>query len=224
MTRTIPVCSVALPALAIFTLLDPQEAGRAASPEKPPLAKDETEKKILDVLAGLDRHREGHMNVPENDGRLLRLLAESVGAKTVVEIGTSNGYSAIWIGLALRTTGGRLYTHEIDPKRAALARENFKRAGVDGLVTIIEGDAHETVLRYKDPIDMLFLDADKPGYLDYLQKLLPVVRPGGLILAHNMNRPAPDPAFVKAITTDPALETLFFHMDAAGMAVTLKKR
>jgi len=199
-----------------------RESAPQASPEKPPLARGDAEKKILAVLAEMVETR-GDMHVPENDGRLLRLLVESTKAKNVVEIGTSNGYSAIWIALALRSTGGRLITHEIDSDRAKTARANFDRAGVADLVTIVEGDAHETVGRLEAPIDVLFLDADKSGYLDYLQKLLPLVRSGGLVLAHNMNRPRPDAAFLEAITTNPDLETLFFHMDAAGMAVTLKK-
>ena len=126
--------------------------------------------------------------------------------------------------LALRSTGGRLTTFEIDPQRAALARKNFKRAGVDHLVTVVEGDAHREVLKLKGPIDLVFIDADKPGYIDYLNKLLPLVRPGGLILGHNMNSPAPDPAYVKAITTNPDLETLFLLMEGSGIGVTLKKR
>jgi predicted O-methyltransferase YrrM len=77
------------------------------------------------------------MNVSEEDGRLLRLLVESLGAKHVVEIGTSNGYSGIWLCLALRTTGGKLTTYEIDAHRASLARENFKRAGVHEIVTLV---------------------------------------------------------------------------------------
>jgi predicted O-methyltransferase YrrM len=164
------------------------------------------------------------MNVPVEDGRLLRLLTETVGAKHVVEIGTSNGYSAIWICLGLRQTGGKLITYEIDEDRASLARENFKRAGVEKLVTLVEGDAHQEVTKLKEPIDLLFLDADKKGYVDYLNKLLPLVRPGGLIVGHNMVRPAPDPAFLEAITSDPALETVFLNMELAGVAVTLKKR
>ena len=71
------------------------------------------------------------------------------------------------------------------------------------MVTVVLGDAHETVSRLKEPIDLLFIDADKSGYLDYLQKLLPLVRPGGLILADNMSQPKPSPDFVKAITTNP---------------------
>ena len=189
------------------------------------VAKDEAEQKILDVLDNLDRNqRRGNMNVPVEDGRLLRLLAESIGAKRIVEIGTSNGYSGIWFSLALRKTGGTLTTFEIDEGRAALARENFKRAGVEDLVTLVFGDAHEKVKELKGPIDLVFIDADKPGYPDYLEKLLPLVRPGGLIVAHNMTVRQADPQFVKAITTNPDLETIFLHMDRSGVAVSMKKR
>lgn len=190
-----------------------------------PIPSTEAEKKILNVLEEMRRNQSrGMANVSPEDGRLLRLLTETVGAKHVVEIGTSNGYSAIWLSLALRTTGGKLTTHEIDSRRAALARENFKRAGVAGIVTVVEGDAHETVTKIKEPIDILFLDADKSGYTDYLKKLLPLVRPGGLVLAHNMNPGQADPQYVKAITTAPELETIFLHMQGAGVGVTLKKR
>ena len=193
--------------------------------DNPLLAQSDTEAKILAVLEDLDKNdRQGMMNVPLDDGRLLRLLTESIGAKRVVEIGTSNGYSGIWFCLALQKTGGQLITHELDAKRAELARRNFQRAGVEKLVTLVEGDAHETVKELKEPIDILFIDADKPGYPDYLTKLLPLVRPGGLIIGHNMHRPAPSPEYIKAITTDPALETAFLNMHAAGIAVTIKKR
>jgi predicted O-methyltransferase YrrM len=189
-----------------------------------PVPKTAKERKILDVLEDMyQNQRQGMMNVSPQDGRLLRLLTETTGARHVVEIGTSNGYSAIWICLGLLNTEGRLTTFEINPDRARLARENFKRAGVDRAVTLVEGDAHKEVLKLKGPIDILFLDADKPGYIDYLNKILPLLRPGGLILAHNMNYPRPDPRYIKAITTDQNLETIFLHMHAAGMGVTLKK-
>ena len=184
-----------------------------------PLPANEEEKKILSVLEDMDRNqRRGMMNVPREDGRILRLLTESVGAKHVIEIGTSNGYSGIWFCLALRTTGGKLTTHDIDEGRASLARKNFKRAGVDQLVTLVMGDAHETVTRIKEPIDVLFIDADKEGYTDYLNKLLPLVRPGGLILSHNIESTGRD--FTDAITKNPNLETIQFQ----GVTVTLKKR
>jgi len=199
--------------------------GVSAAPEQPPIPANEEEKKILGILEDMDQNqRRGMMNVPLEDGRLLRLLTEAVGAKHVVEIGTSNGYSGIWFCLALRTTGGKLTTYEIDAHRASLARENFKRAGVDKIVMLVEGDAHETVTKLKEPIDVLFLDADKEGYIDYLNKLLPLVRPGGLILAHNTNTRGQMQDYIKAITTSPDLETLFVHQQGAGVGVTLKKR
>lgn len=204
--------------------------------ESRPLAQDDTEKRIL---AALDEMRRGprFANVSYTDGRLLRLLAEAVGAQRIVEIGTSTGESATWLALAVEATGGQVYTHEIDQGRADVAAANFKKAGVDKLITIVMGDAHETVSRYKDPndelfvnlqqqeaIDVLFLDADKEGYIDYLQKLMPLVRPGGLIIAHNMNTRQADLRFVKAITEDPQLETLILLREGTGVGVTLKKR
>ena len=194
--------------------------GFSGAPQQPPVPVNEEEKKILSILDDMDRNQSrGMMNVPREDGRLLRLFTEAIGAKHVVEIGTSNGYSGIWFCLALRTTGGKLTTHDIDAGRAALARENFKRAGVDKLVTLVFGDAHETVKDIKEPIDVLFLDADKSGYTDYLNKLLPLVRPGGLILAHNVDSTGQD--FIDAVTTNPNLETIF---QVQGLGVTLKKR
>jgi len=190
-----------------------------------PMPKTEPEKKALAVLQDMyNRQRRGMMNVPPDDGRMLRLLTEAAGAKHVVEIGTSNGYSGIWLCLALRTTGGKLTTYEIDARRAALARENFKRAGVDKIVTLVEGDAHKEVPKLKEPIDLLFLDADKQGYIDYLNKLLPLLRPGALIVAHNMTTRQADPKYLKAITTNPALESLFVNLRGGGIGVTLKKR
>ena len=159
------------------------------------LAKDESEMRILSVL---DDIREGPV-VDELHGRLLRILTESTKAKNVVEIGTGNGYSALWLCLGLKTTGGKLVTHEIDHEQVLLAKANFKRAGVENLVTVVEGDAHRTVAQLKEPIDILFMDAEG-GNLDYLHQLLPLVRPGGLILADNMNKPKPSPRFIKAAT------------------------
>jgi len=178
------------------------------------------------VLDDLDKNqRRGMMNVPVNDGQLIRMLTRSTRARRVVEIGTSNGYSGIWFCLALKSTGGKLITYEINERRAKLAKENFKRAGVDDIVTLVEGDAHENVKKLEDPIDILFLDADKSGYIDYLKKLLPLVRPGGLILAHNTTNAGSDMQdYLKAVTTNPDLQTLFLHKDSRGMGVTLKIR
>jgi caffeoyl-CoA O-methyltransferase len=189
------------------------------------LPKNDREKAILQVLEEMDRNqRRGSMSVPMDDGRLLRVLAESIGAKHVVEIGTSIGLSALWFCMALESTGGKLTTFEIDAGRAATARRNFKQAGVEKIVTLVEGDAHQEVTKISEPIDLLFLDADKTGYIVYLQKLLPRLRPGGLIVAHNINERQADPNYIKAITTNPDLESLLVNVGASGISVSLKKR
>ncbi len=199
--------------------------GAAAELAKAPLPKNDAEKKVLEVLEvmGKDPSRR-YLSVSQADGRLMSQLTEAMGAKTVVEIGTSTGYSGLWFARALLSTGGKLITHEYDADRAEIARKNFAKAGVDRLVTVVQGDAHETVKRLKGPIDVVFIDADKDGYIDYLNQLLPLVRPGGLIFAHNMRRPTPDPRYLKAITTNPDLDTSFVLMDGAGVGITLKKR
>ncbi len=205
----------------------PRQMGVDASVfEAPPLPKDDQEKRVLATMKEMQTKGPRFRNVSTADGRLMRLLAETAGAKRIVEIGTSTGESGIWFALALRSTGGHLYTHELDPGRAKIAQENFKKAGVDDLITIILGDAHETVSQHKDkePIDILFLDADKEGYIDYLDKLVPLIRPGGLIIAHNMSTRMADPHYVEAITKDPKFETSFLLMHRAGLGVTLKKR
>jgi len=181
----------------------------------------EAEKRILDVIADLGSVG---MSVPREDGRLLRLLAESIGAEHIVEIGTFQGYSGLWLALALEGTGGKLTTFEIDPDNAANARRVFEKAGVADRIDIVVGNAHKEIRGLDGPIDMVFIDADKSGYSDYLEKLRPLLRPGGLIVAHNVRYPRPDPDFMDAITTDPALETVFLHMDGAGISVSMKKR
>jgi predicted O-methyltransferase YrrM len=186
----------------------------------PPVAKTAAEKKILAELNKMVKDKETYLSVPREDGEALWVLTEAVNAKRVVEIGTSTGYSGLWFCMALTATGGHLTTFEINHERFTEAHQHFEEAGVADLVTQIEGDAHKNVEKLKGPIDVVFIDADKEGYVDYLQKVLPLVRPGGLILAHNIDM-APD--YVRAVTIHPDLQTIFY-MQGRGLGVTLKKR
>jgi predicted O-methyltransferase YrrM len=207
--------------LAVAAMVFPQERSmRDSLPLNPPVAQTEAERKILAVLNHMMEAHQTYLSVPPQDGAAMRLLAEAADAKNIVEIGTSTGYSGLWFCLAIEKTGGHLTTFEIDHERASMARGHFHDAGVENLITVIEGDAHEQVAKLKKPIDVAFIDAEKPGYVDYLHKLLPLVRPGGLILAHNVEM-VPD--YVKAVTTNPELETIFY-MQGGGLAVTLRKR
>jgi caffeoyl-CoA O-methyltransferase len=203
-----------------FVIFAQQSRVGGFHPSSSPLANSEAEKKILEVLDEMVKSHQTYLSVPTQDGKALRLLTEAADAKNVVEIGTSTGYSGLWFCLALQKTEGHLTTFEMDHSRASAASEHFKQAGVEKLVTIVEGDAHERVATLKSPIDLVFIDADKAGYLDYLNKVLPLVRPGGLILAHNVEM-VPD--YVKAVTTVANLETIFY-MEGGGLGITLKKR
>ncbi len=106
---------------------------------------------------------------------------------------------------------------ELDAGRAAKARAHFQEAGVERLITIVEGDAHQNIKTVKAPIDLLFIDADKEGYPDYLARLLPLVRPGGVLVADNVDMA---PEYAAAVTRNPGLDTVFVN----GMSITLKKR
>ena len=221
--RTALRAALALGSAAAVLSALPARAQRYRTMERAPLAGSADEKRVLAVLEDVYRNHR-YLSVPEEDGRLLRILAESIGAKHVVEIGTSTGYSGLWILLALTRTGGRLTTYEIDRGRHEVARQNFERAGLLKQATLVLGDAHAEITKLKEPLDLLFIDADKEGYPDYLNKLAPLVRPGGLIAAHNMASPPPDPRYVEAVTANPAYDTVFLNMHSAGVGVTLKKR
>lgn len=217
MKRLLVVTSILLATLLLTFSQQAKREGFHSS--SAPIAHSEPERRILAVLDEMVKSHQTYLSVPQEDGMALRLLTEAVAAKQVVEIGTSTGYSGLWFCLALQTTDGHLTTFELDHSRASAAREHFRRAGVESHVTVIEGDAHEQVAKLKTPIDVAFIDAEKEGYLDYLSKILPLVRPGGLILAHNVEMV---PAYVKAVTTHAELETIFY-MQGAGLAVSLKK-
>jgi len=197
--------------------------GGAPEFDRPPVPNSDAEKRALAVLDEMSRGK-WYLNVTTREGRVLRQLTEAVGAKRVVEIGTSSGYSTLWLALGARASGGKVFTHEIDPEKVKMARANFKKAGMDDVITIIEGDAHETIKQHTEPIDVVFLDAEKKGYIDYLKKLLPLVRPGGLILGHDMHRPMPDPRYIEAVTKNPDLDTSFIMMESFGISMTVKKR
>jgi predicted O-methyltransferase YrrM len=124
-------------------------------------------------------------------GRFLMVLAQAVGARHILEIGTLGGYSTIWLARAL-PSGGRLLSLELNSRHAAVARDNIARAGLADRVEIMEGQAQETLARLvsekKTPFDLVFIDADKPGYVDYLEWSLKLSRPGTLIIADNVVR------------------------------------
>ena len=126
------------------------------------------------------------IQISAEQGRLLQVLLRAVGARRVLEVGTLGGYSSIWMARAL-PPDGRLLTLEIDPERAAFAREFIERAGLSDRIEVRVGDAGETLaaLDAGEPFDAVFIDADKERYPAYLDEALRLLRPGGLVLADN---------------------------------------
>lgn len=173
------------------------------------------------------------ISLQPHEGRLLQLLARAVSARRIVEIGTLAGYSGTWLARAL-PDDGRLYTLELNPKHAAVARANFERAGVGGRVEVLEGDALALLdgLRARGPFDLVFIDADKERYPQYLEWAVDNLRAGGLVTAHNAFRhggvldPATEAdhathAFNRALAEHPRLLATIIGV-GDGMAVGIK--
>src|SRR5215510_12763285 len=116
---------------------------------------------IAGVLASIKKADAGQLSVSEEDGRFMRVLIASHGIKRALEIGGASGYSAIWIGLGLRETGGHLTTIEYDDARAKSAGENIRRAGLADVVTVVSGDAFKEIPKLSGEFDFVFLDAWK---------------------------------------------------------------
>jgi predicted O-methyltransferase YrrM len=161
--------------------------------------------------------------VSEEDGRFLRVMIASSGATRALEIGGANGYSAIWIGLGLRQTGGHLTTIEFDPARASTAGENIRRAGLADVVTVVPGDAFKEIPRLSGEFDFVFLDAWKRDYKRFFDMVFPRLRTRGLFLAHNVvNKQSEMPDFLGAIQNNPAVMTSIVRPSSEGMSVTIK--
>jgi len=131
------------------------------------------------------------IGVAANEGKLLMLVAQMIGARKILEVGTLGGYSTIWLARGLGE-GGRLITLEYEKKHADVARKNIARAGLDGVVEIRVGDAKETMPQLVNenagPFDVIFLDADKEGYPTYFEWSLKLSRKGTAIIADNVVR------------------------------------
>ena len=154
-----------------------------------PVPRDAT--RLRRLLDAMDAKGGQYWSVPRQDGEFLSFLVKAVRAKSALEVGTSHGFSAIWMGIALEETGGRLTTIEIDAARHDLARRNVAEAGLSQRITLIKADAHLEAVKLPGPFDFVFLDADKEGQVDYFHKLYPKkLLPGGLLAVHNAIRQA----------------------------------
>src|SRR5262245_11774462 len=180
---------------------------------------------VARLLAQIKSADTEQLAVSEEDGRFLRLMIVSSGARRALEIGGANGYSAIWIGVGLRETGGRLTSLEFDPQRAKIAAENVRKAGLSDVVVVVSGDAFAAIPKLDGEFDFVFLDAWKRDYKRFLDLVLPRLRPRGLFLAHNVvNKQAEMRDFLAAIRSDSRLVTSIVKPSDEGMSVSVKLR
>jgi len=180
------------------------------------------------------------INVSPVQGKLLYLLARMAGARRILEIGTLAGYSTTWLARAL-PSDGRLITLELDEKHAAVARRNLERAGLSAIVEIVVSPACDSLRRLIQgrvaPFDLIFIDADKPSYPEYLSLVMELSRPGTVILADNVIRNGrvigdipPDAnargarAFNQALAANSRLDTIImtvFREKLDGMSISI---
>ncbi len=162
-------------------------------------------------------------NVEPDTARLLALLARALPARRLLELGTSNGYSTLWLADAARSSGGRVLSIDVDPARTAQAAEHLARVQLDGYVELRSEDGALTLAAAADAsLDMIFLDAERPAYPDYWPDLLRVLRPGGLLVVDNVLSHADQVSRFRALVSEEASVTEALAPTGAGVLLVLK--
>lgn len=176
------------------------------------------------ILKEIKARDAGQLAVSEEDGRFLRLMIATSGAKRALEIGGASGYSAIWMGMGLRETGGKLVTIEYDPARAKELADNIRRAGLQDVVQVLSGDAFQQIPKVAGSFDFVFLDAWKRDYKRFFDLVYPRLDSGGLFIAHNVvNKREEMGDFLDVIHTHPSLWTTVVAPSGEGMSISRKR-
>ncbi len=177
------------------------------------------------ILRSIRAADTGQLAVSEEDGRFLRVMAATRGARSILEIGAASGYSAIWLGLGARESGGTVVAIEYDPQRAKEAAANIARAGMTDVVRVVHGDAFAEIPKLSGTFDLVFLDAWKPDYKRFFDLVYPRLAPGGVFMAHNViNKRRDMEPFLQAISVHPNLWTTVVSPGSEGMSVSYKRR
>ncbi|MGH9372019.1 MAG: O-methyltransferase [Vicinamibacterales bacterium] len=225
----------AFPVIFLFGLLQgacgsPQQAPQAAGNGAPPPAEEVAREDglsldVVNLLAEIKKKDTGQLAVSEEDGRFLRLMIATSGAKRALEIGGASGYSAIWMGHGLRATGGRLVTIEYDEVRASELADNIRRAGLSDVVDVVAGDAFQHIPQLTGTFDFVFLDAWKEDYKRFFDTVFPRLDARGLFVAHNVvNKRSEMEDFLEVIHQHPSLWTTIVSPSGEGMSVSMKMK
>lgn len=193
------------------------------SPAEPPVAP--LAPQVQGVLDSIRAADSGQLAVSAEDGRFLRLLVATGHTQRALEIGSASGYSAIWIGLGLRETGGRLVTIEYDPVRAREAATNVAKAGLSDIVQVVPGDAFKEIPKLTGQFDFVFLDAWKRDYQRFFDLVFPRMPKGSLFVAHNViNKRSEMPDFLHTVETRPDLFSTIVAPAGEGVSVSWKRQ
>ena len=167
----------------------------------------------------LDRLR----NLEPDTAALLAVIARAIGARQLLELGTSNGYSTLWLADAVQATGGRLVSVELDPERSAQAERNLDRAGLRSAVQLRVDDAADVLAQSADgQWDMIFLDAERPAYSGYWDDLVRTLKPGGMLAVDNVISHAEQVADFRALVSADPRVTDALSPTGAGVLLVVK--
>ena len=181
---------------------------------------DEREGRFPDDAGGAGRERH-LLPVGPDSGRLINILAASLKAPNILEIGTSYGYSGIWLAEAARASGGKVTTLELQDYKIAYAREMAEKAGLASHIDFLQGDALELIAQLPSGIDFVLLDLWKDLYIPCLDAFLPKLNPGAIIVADNIIYPGGDDvrAYSKAVRAKPGMTSILVPV-GAGLEIS----
>lgn len=178
---------------------------------------DSNLKTLLDELAAFGAAHDGNaasgatrmLNITPDTGEFLAVLVKATGARRILEVGTSNGYSTLWLADAAEAVDGAVTTIELAPDKIGMARANFARAGLDTRITLLEGDAGTMLANLFDAsFDLLFLDSKRSDYLNWWPDIRRLLRAGGLLVVDNATSHAEEmAAFTAAVRADAGFTT-----------------
>ena len=183
-----------------------------------------------EVLLSLEKTQKEFWNIDRNTANFLNMLIKIHNSKNALEIGTSNGYSGIWLADALKHTGGKLTTIEFWDKRQSVARENFRLCNVEDIIETKLGSAllildemgSEIEQGLREPFDFIFIDANKLEYIQYFHKVDPLLKSGGIIAADNtISHAKKVEPYLKALVEHPSYQNQMLNFEA-GLFVSLK--
>lgn len=190
----------------------------------------EFDKNAQEVLLSLEKTQKEFWNIDRNTANFLNMLIKIHNSKNALELGTSNGYSGIWLADALKHTGGKLTTIEFWDKRQSVARENFRLCNVDDIIETKLGSAllildemgSEIEQGLREPFDFIFIDANKLEYIQYFHKVDPLLKSGGIIAADNtISHAKKVEPYLKALVEHPSYQNQMLNFEA-GLFVSLK--